>query len=579
MIAAILFVLAVTGAPDASMSVGPPQGRPMTGAALDTKTAEVASLLRCPVCQGMSIADSPSEMAVNMKHQVRALLERGYTQEQILDYFERSYGQFVLLKPRFQGVNALVWLLPLAALAIGAAVVMAKAKRLQKPSEPGDPATRRPVSRPGPQPRERRQAVTDWVSASAILAAGIVLGIMFIYFVKRRPEPIVASTDSDLRDLEAKRDALVQQLRGLDPSNADERTRLEIETAQVLRRIDERRKVERQAPPVTAAVSSDPLRRATMIGFGWGAGSMLILAALGYLVMQSAKPREQNASLTGGETTTTMRPAQPPPDPAVQQLEAAVKKSPDDLNARIDLAKAYLERDNLMGVFDQTQYVLVRSPNEPRALTYQALVRMAMGQGADAVGMLERATKADPSLLDAWVALAWANTTAGKTKQAEAAIAEAERRHPEEKARLEQVYAAMKQQVAARKNSGGELPVSHPAIGAAEEPVENPIHVTLELDPASKGKLTPTSVVFVIARPEGVAAGPPAAVKRLTGVTFPITFDLSAADSMMGQPLPPRVRLEARIDADGNAMTKDPSDPVGVQDGVALGATVRLHLK
>ncbi|HEX7420200.1 MAG TPA: hypothetical protein VF505_09960 [Thermoanaerobaculia bacterium] len=419
--------------------------------------------------------------------------------------------------------------------------------------------------------------MTDWVSASAILAAGIVLGIMFIYFVKRRPEPI-ATTDSGLRDLEAKRDALVQQLRGLGPGNADERTRLEIETAQVLRRIDEHRKVERQPTPAVVA-TSDPLRRATMIGFGWGAGSVLILATLGYLVMQSAKPREQNAPVTGGDTTSTIRPAQAPPDPAVQQLEAAVKKSPDDLNTRIDLAKAYLERDNLMGVFDQTQYVLVRSPNEPRALTYQALVRMAMGQGADAVGMLQRATKADPSLLDAWVALAWAKTTEGKTKDAEAAIAEAERRHPEEKARLEQVYAAMKQQASARQNSGGELPVSHPTIGAAEEPVENPIHVTLELDPASKGKLTPTSVVFVIARPEGVAAGPPAAVKRLTGVTFPITFDLSAADSMMGQPLPPRVRLEARIDADGNAMTKDPSDPVGVQDGVALGATVRLLLK
>ena len=421
--------------------------------------------------------------------------------------------------------------------------------------------------------------MTDWVSASAILAAGIVLGVMFIYFVRRRPEAIVVNTDGDLRDLEAKRDAFVQQLRELDPSSADERTRLEIETAQVLRRIDERRKVERQPSSTTAVVSSDPLRRATMIGFAWGAGSTLILAALAYLVMQSAKPREQNAPVAGGETTTTMRPAQAPPDPAVQQLEAAVRKSPDDLNARIDLAKAYLERDNMMGVFDQTQYVLVRSPNEPRALTYQALVRMAMGQGADAVAMLERATKADPSLLDAWVALAWANTTAGKTKQAEAAIAEAERRHPEEKARLEQVYAAMKQQVAARQSSGGEAPVNHPPIGAAEAPVENPIHVTLELDPASRGKLTPTSVVFVIARPEGVAAGPPSAVKRLTGITFPMTFDLSAADSMMGQPLPPRVRLEARLDADGNAMTKDPSDPVAVQDGVALGSTVRLHLK
>jgi len=71
------------------------------------------------VCQGMSIADSPSEMAVNMKHQVRELIARGYTQEQILRYFERSYGQFVLLKPKFQGVNTLVWILPILALGVG----------------------------------------------------------------------------------------------------------------------------------------------------------------------------------------------------------------------------------------------------------------------------------------------------------------------------------------------------------------------------------------------------------------------------------------------------------------------------
>lgn len=420
--------------------------------------------------------------------------------------------------------------------------------------------------------------MTDWLSASAILAAGIVLGVMFIYFVRRRPEPLVAAGDIDLRDLEAKRDALVQQLRDLDPTNADERTRLEVETAQVLRRIDERRKMERR-PQSAVVETSDPIRRATMIGFGWGAGSMLLLAALAYLVMLSAKPREQNAPVTGGETTSTIRAAQAPPDPAVQQLEAAVQKSPGDLNARLDLAKAYLERDNLMGVFDQTQYVLLRSPEQPRALTYQALVRMAMGQSADAIGMLQRATKSDPSLLDAWVALAWANISQNKTKDADAAIAEAEKRHPEEKARLEQVYAAMKQQASARQASTGELPVNHPPVGAAEAPVEPPIHVTLDVDESAKAKLKPGAVLFVIARAEGVTAGPPAAVKRLTGVSFPFTFDLTSADSMLGQPLPPRVRLEARIDSDGNPLTKDPSDPVVVQDGVALGSAVRLHLK
>ena len=142
-----LFVLTLlqVQVPDAQQYVGPPKGLPITGAQLDRRTNEVASLLRCPVCQGLSVADSPSTMAQDMKHQVGELLGRGYTQEQILAYFERSYGQFVLLKPKFQGVAALVWLLPVAALIFGAIVVFAKAKQLEKgpekasEAEPEDP--------------------------------------------------------------------------------------------------------------------------------------------------------------------------------------------------------------------------------------------------------------------------------------------------------------------------------------------------------------------------------------------------------------------------------------------------------
>ena len=134
MIWLLLLVVTTTSAPDASIFVGPPQGRPLGGAALEVKTHEIAALLRCPVCQGMAVADSPAEMALNMKRQVHELLARGYTQEQILDYFERSYGEFVLLKPRFRGVNALVWTLPILALALGAVVVVTKVRRLEKPT-------------------------------------------------------------------------------------------------------------------------------------------------------------------------------------------------------------------------------------------------------------------------------------------------------------------------------------------------------------------------------------------------------------------------------------------------------------
>jgi cytochrome c-type biogenesis protein CcmH len=120
LVAQTLLAQTAVRVPDAEQFVGKPAGQPVAGALLDQRTNETAALLRCPVCQGMSIADSPAEMAVNMKHQVRELIARGYTQEQILRYFERSYGQFVLLKPKFQGVNTLVWILPIIALAVGA---------------------------------------------------------------------------------------------------------------------------------------------------------------------------------------------------------------------------------------------------------------------------------------------------------------------------------------------------------------------------------------------------------------------------------------------------------------------------
>jgi cytochrome c-type biogenesis protein CcmH len=105
---------------DPSSVIGPPSGRPLSGAALDARTEDVAGLLRCPVCQGLSVADSPATMAVNMKAQVKDLLARGYEQEQILAYFERSYGEFVRLRPPLRGVNWLVWLGPIAALGVGA---------------------------------------------------------------------------------------------------------------------------------------------------------------------------------------------------------------------------------------------------------------------------------------------------------------------------------------------------------------------------------------------------------------------------------------------------------------------------
>jgi tetratricopeptide (TPR) repeat protein len=408
--------------------------------------------------------------------------------------------------------------------------------------------------------------MTDWLSAGGMILSGLIVGFMFWYGMKSRaPKP-----DIERLDLEAKRDVLVQQLRELKETggSVEEQRRLERETADVLRALDKRKaapsKPATAAAPIAADVNIAALTRAASIrGFIWGAASVAVLGGIAWFVTEKATPKTETASAPMASAPQSQ--PQQQSDPALQQIEAAVAKSPEDLEMRNQLAKAYLERENLMGVFEQTKYILARTPDDARALTYQALVRMSMGQRDPAAEMLKHAIKSDPQLLDAYVALAWDNIQRGKTAEAEAQIAEATRRHPEQKARLDDVLSKMKEQA---KNPA---PAAAAASTPAAVPVSGPsVHVTLTLAGAAP---SPNAVLFIIARAAGQTAGPPAAVKRIAGPTFPLDIDLSAADSMMGQPLPATIRIEARIDSDGDPLTKNPSDPHAAQDGVSTNGT------
>jgi cytochrome c-type biogenesis protein CcmH len=424
-------------------------------------------------------------------------------------------------------------------------------------------------------------APTDWGTAVAILAAGLILGVLFVYFFNKRKKTF--SEDLVLKDLQAKRDALVQQLR--DPGvEGDERTRLEVETAQVLRQLDSHKSTSSGSPePVAASTAMDP----TIKGFLWGAASVAALAGLGYFVMQQAKPRDEGGSLTGGFESGAQQQQQqqaPPTSPMIQQLEAAVQKDPNNLELRNDLAQAYLQANNMMAVFEQTKFVLEKRPDDSRALTFQALVRMAMGDADAATQMLQRATQSNPKNLDGWVSLAWIYVQTDRMADAERMIAEAVKQSPGDKAQLENVFASMKQsknQQPAQTAEGG-LPEGHPPVdgGTPATPAPTPaasgpsVRVTLNLDAAANPR---TGVLFVIAR--NPAGGPPVAAKRVMASSFPMTVELSAADSMMGQPLPPTFRLEARLDSDGDAMTRVPTDPSAMQEGVSVGQAVNLALK
>ena len=111
---------------------------------LEQRVYEVTSQLRCVVCQNLSVADSPSDLAKEMRNLVRELLQQGKTPEEIKAYFVSRYGEFVLLEPPKRGFNLLVWGLPFAALLEGACGVYLVAKRWtargHEASPPPDPA-------------------------------------------------------------------------------------------------------------------------------------------------------------------------------------------------------------------------------------------------------------------------------------------------------------------------------------------------------------------------------------------------------------------------------------------------------
>jgi cytochrome c-type biogenesis protein CcmH len=88
----------------------------------------IAAELRCPVCQGLSVQDSPSETARSMRALVAQRVAEGETDDQIRDEFRRSYGDWILLSPPLLSPSGLVWLVPLAAVVIGGWIALGRAR-------------------------------------------------------------------------------------------------------------------------------------------------------------------------------------------------------------------------------------------------------------------------------------------------------------------------------------------------------------------------------------------------------------------------------------------------------------------
>ena len=85
----------------------------------EARVTRLGKELRCAVCQGSSIADSPASMARAQLDKVRELVAEGKSDPEIMDYFVARYGEFVLMRPRPTGTNLLIYLGPGALLLFG----------------------------------------------------------------------------------------------------------------------------------------------------------------------------------------------------------------------------------------------------------------------------------------------------------------------------------------------------------------------------------------------------------------------------------------------------------------------------
>lgn len=485
---------------------------------LEEQIRAVAAQLRCPVCQNLSVADSPSEMAQQMRAVIREQLQAGKTPEEIKAYFLSKYGDWILLSPRPRGLSLLVWLGPFAAAAAGITVALLAVRRWARRSA----VRARPVADPALLERVRREAA----EAREVAA----------------PDP------ETLAPLELERARLYAALGELDfdyragrLSRTDYgslREEYEARAAAVLAELDR----ERLAPPspvpvADAAPASGERRVAARRLWRLAVAGVFLLAfglSVGYFLSQSLRPRMgERDTMTGDFLTGTgpggIMPGSRGPAASLEKLLAS--------------GRAAYERQDWREAIDAFKQGLALDPANPEAHTFLGLILLAAGHGDDALRPVERALAKDPGYpLALWakgvVLFEAKQDYAGAIAAWESLMAR--NLAPADADQVAQMLTEARKRLAAQAARP-----SRAAMAAAT------ITGTVSLAPSLRPEVPVGAALFIIARR---GDGPPLAVTRIADPVLPVSFSLGPEDRMLrGVPFEGEVTLLAQLKRDGKA--------------------------
>lgn len=157
----------------------------LTGPDRTDRVADLGARIRCPVCEGQPISDSPTQMAQDMLALVGERVDQGASDQQIIDELLASYSGALLIDPPVSGATLALWVAPVAALLIGMGVIV------WWRSHPLDTTT---TSAPG----SRRKLVGGLILAGALGAAVVVAG----FFIQDRDiGPLLGVANPNTDDL------------------------------------------------------------------------------------------------------------------------------------------------------------------------------------------------------------------------------------------------------------------------------------------------------------------------------------------------------------------------------------------